>query len=99
MKGTHENIRIAPVIQDIIDYKQEKKSSGVLDVQTSMVDAKATRLSLGLSQTEFSLVYCIPLEDIQGWEQKIREPGPKSRVYLRMIQENPVKVAECLRDV
>ena len=61
-------------------------------------NAKAIRKSLGLSQTEFSQAYKIPLSTLKNWEQGRRSPDATASAYLWTIDQMPKEVQAALID-
>jgi putative transcriptional regulator len=57
---------------------------------------KRLRIELGLSQTEFSNRYHIPVATLRDWEQRRREPDAGSQAYLLVIAAEPDIVARAL---
>ncbi|MBI4663149.1 MAG: helix-turn-helix domain-containing protein [Verrucomicrobia bacterium] len=49
----------------------------------------ATRLKLGLSQTEFAQLLGISVRTLHHWEQGTRTPSGAARVLLRVAALNP----------
>lgn len=63
--------------------------------------AKASRLRdvrirTGLTQSEFSRAYGIPLGTLRDWEQGKTTPDATARSYLRAIARDPAMVARLL---
>lgn len=59
-------------------------------------DVRGLREYLDLTQEEFARRYCLPLEDVQAWEQHVRKPDGAARNFLWLITRNPKAVAEQL---
>jgi putative transcriptional regulator len=57
------------------------------------VDAKATRLRLGMSQEQFALRFALDLSAVENWEQGRRDPDPAALAYLRVIGKLPREAA------
>ena|SRR5436309_15593332 len=62
-----------------------------------LIDIKALRESLGLSQAEFARAYGISPRSLQDWEQGRRRPESAVRAYMAVIRNSPNEVAEALR--
>jgi len=62
-----------------------------------MVDVRAIRSKLGLTQKEFS-GFGFSVRAIQNWEGGIRKPEGAARVLLKVISEHPNIVLESLRN-
>lgn len=65
--------------------------------QAGIVDVKAVRQKLGLSQTAFAERFGLSSAAIRDWEQNRRQPDPAARVLLLVIAHNPDAVVEALR--
>ena len=59
-------------------------------------DCKEIRLSLKLSQTQFSEKFGIPVGTIRNWEQKKRDPDQASNILLCVIKLSPHTVAAAI---
>ena len=57
-------------------------------------DAKAIRERLGMSQSEFSRTYGIPLDTLQNWEQRRSNPDRTASAYLWAIEDLPKQIGE-----
>lgn len=57
-------------------------------------DAKAIREKLGMTQSEFSKTYEIPLNTLQNWEQKRTFPDRTACAYLWAIELLPAQISE-----
>ncbi len=57
-------------------------------------DAKLIREKLGLSQSEFSRHYGIPLDTLQNWEQRRARPDRTASAYLRAIEVLPEEIRQ-----
>jgi putative transcriptional regulator len=56
------------------------------------------RRSLGLSQAQFAEAYCLPVRNIQNWEQGTREPDEATMAFLKVIAHRPEMVRRVLRE-
>ncbi|MFO1061911.1 MAG: helix-turn-helix domain-containing protein [Dongiaceae bacterium] len=59
---------------------------------------RLVRMALGLSQSEFSAAYRIPLRTLQGWERGARAMGETAAAYIRAIAFEPDRVRRALRN-
>ena len=57
-------------------------------------DAKAIRERVGMSQTEFSRSYGIPLNTLQNWEQRRSNPDQTASAYLWAIELLPKQIGD-----
>jgi putative transcriptional regulator len=60
------------------------------------VDAKAVRLRLGKSQTEFARMIGVSVSTLRNWEQGRRRPEGPARALLKVAAANPEAVAAAL---
>jgi len=61
-----------------------------------VVDVKAVRTALKLSQAAFSKALMIPLDTLQNWEQGRRQPQGPARVLLHALKNDPKAVLEAI---
>jgi putative transcriptional regulator len=64
-----------------------------------ILSAAITRLirqRLGITQTEFSARYQIPIGTLRDWEQNRKQPDAPAMAYLRVIAREPEIVARAL---
>ena len=66
------------------------------EAETIGAFAKSVRKHLGLSQTEFSAKFHIPLGTLRDWEQNRAQPDSPAIAYLRVIASKSDMVAEVL---
>lgn len=59
---------------------------------------RLVRMALGLSQSEFSAAYHIPLRTLQGWERGARAMDETAAAYIRAIAFEPDRVRRALRN-
>jgi putative transcriptional regulator len=59
-------------------------------------DVKKIRDELGLSQSEFSARFAIPLASLKNWEQGRRSPDQPTNVLLYLISQMPTQVRACI---
>jgi putative transcriptional regulator len=62
----------------------------------TLPDPKRIRRKLKLTQVEFSRRYAIPLGTLRDWERRARFPDAAARAYLRVISQDPERIAELL---
>lgn len=60
---------------------------------------KRIRWKLGLSQSEFSAAFGIPLGTLRDWEQHRRKPDQAAKSYLEVIARDPAAVRRALSKV
>ena len=61
-----------------------------------VVDVKAIRQRIGLSQAKFATLYGFSPASIKNWEQGRRQPDVAARAYLLVIANEPEAVHRAL---
>ncbi|ANT65464.1 helix-turn-helix domain-containing protein [Prosthecochloris sp. CIB 2401] len=79
-------------------YARGEVSAGFIAHVPDEVDVKAIRMSLGLTQPEFSNRFGFDVRAVQDWEQKRRQPDRAARVLLTVIAREPDAVRRALGD-
>jgi putative transcriptional regulator len=87
--------RVLKGTQQILDYLQGDVSKARVHF-VEIVDVKATRAKLKLSQEQFAETYGIPLRTVQSWEQGVLQPDATARAYLKTIGKIPAQVRNAL---
>jgi putative transcriptional regulator len=80
------------ILADISGTKPFDGRRYVVDV----VDVKALRRALHMSQAQFAATYGFNLRTLQEWEQGRSAPDRSQRAYLRVISGMPLKVSALL---
>ena len=80
---------------DVLPIEDRRPGSLGPPGRTSTV--KRIRWKLGLSQSEFSATFGIPLGTLRDWEQHRRRPDQAVRSYLEVIARDPAAVRQALR--
>lgn len=57
------------------------------------VDVRRVRTRTGLPRTRFAERYHLDARAVESWEQGRRKPERGTEVYLRLIEQDPEKVA------
>jgi putative transcriptional regulator len=70
-----------------------------LVVPPGLVDVKAIRIRLGLSQRAFADRYGFRVRTVQEWEQGRRRPEGPARILLKIIERAPRAVERALADL
>jgi putative transcriptional regulator len=85
-------------LQDALAYAQGETAHGhARTVQVpAMVDVKAIRKRLGLTQAAFAQRYGFELGSIRNWEQGRRQPEGPARLLLVVIDKEPDAVQRAL---
>lgn len=91
---------IAAGLNDALRYARgDTEGSRTYQVRTApMVDCKAIRLSLGLTQAEFARRFGFRLATLQDWERGKRQPDTAARLLYRVIEREPEAVERALSD-
>ena len=61
-----------------------------------MIDVRAVRTSLGLSQAAFALKFGFKVDTVRNWEQAKRVPNAQARALLKIIESEPEAVKRAL---
>ena len=67
-------------------------------VKVPVVDVRAIRRKLKLSQTQFALKFGFPPATLRNWEQGRVRPDTPTRVLLVVIAKHPESVEDVLKD-
>jgi DNA-binding transcriptional regulator YiaG len=68
-------------------------------IGTTIIDVKALRAKLGLTQAEFARTYALDIDTLQNWEQGRCQPDRPALAYLRAIAVAPEVVAKAQEDM
>jgi putative transcriptional regulator len=89
--------RILASLQEAVDWVEGKDTKvAVTTVMVPMVDVRATRLRLGLSQAAFAAKFGFQAATLRNWEQGRTQPDGPSRVLLAVIDKHPEAVEDAL---
>jgi putative transcriptional regulator len=69
----------------------------VTRVRVPVVDVRAVRRRLGLSQSEFAAKFGFPPGTLKNWEQGRTQPDRPARVLLAVLAKHPGAVEDALR--
>jgi putative transcriptional regulator len=69
----------------------------VTTVAVPVIDVKATRLGLRLSQAAFAAKFGFQAATLRNWEQGRTQPDGPARVLLAVIAKHPDAVEDALR--
>jgi putative transcriptional regulator len=82
-------------LQEALAHAEGKKSGVRLrKVAVPVVDVKAARTKLGLSQGKFALLLGVPVPTLRKWEQGQRHPTGAARTLLKIIARHPEAVVD-----
>ena len=86
-------------LTDALAYAEGDKSRGeARAVEVPVVDVKAARKKLGLSQEKFAAAVNIPPSTLKKWEQGVRRPNGAALALLRVIDREPEAVLRALAE-
>lgn len=89
--------KIMDGLTDAVAYAKGDKSRGrVHKVEVPIVDVRAARKKLGLSQEKFAEAFKINPSTLRKWEQGTRQPHGPARVLLAVIEKEPEAVKRAL---
>lgn len=85
-------------LKDAIAYGQGDLSRGRAHIVQvpDMIDVKAIRKRLGLTQVEFARRFGFEISSVRNWEQGRRRPEGPARVLLKVIEKEPEAVQRAL---
>lgn len=91
---------IAAGLNDALAYARgDTAGSKTYQVRTApVVDCKAIRQRMGLTQAEFARRFGFRLATLQDWEQGKRQPDTAARLLYRVIEREPEAVERALAD-
>lgn len=64
--------------------------------QAKVIDVKAIRAQVGMSQTEFASSFGISIGTLRHWERGDRQPQGPARVLLQVVSKQPAIVLAAL---
>lgn len=89
--------RIKDGLADALAYAEGDKTRGkARRVEVPVVDVRAARRKLGLSQDKFAETFRINPSTLRKWEQGTRQPRGPARVLLTVIDREPEAVKRAL---
>jgi putative transcriptional regulator len=99
MMGKTAFDRIMDGLTDALAYAEGDTGRGKAHVvELPVVDVKAARKKLGLSQDKFAAAFRISPSTLRKWEQGTRHPQGPARVLLTVIAREPEAVLRALLD-
>ncbi|WP_105436418.1 helix-turn-helix domain-containing protein [Neorhizobium tomejilense] len=63
------------------------------------IDVKAIRMRTGLTQKDFASTFGFGFDQLKQWEQGRSRPVQAMRAYLLLINSEPLKMVQALRDI
>lgn len=88
---------IASVKEAVAWAEGEDVAVRVTTVKVPMIDVRATRQRLGLSQSAFAAKFGFQPATLRNWEQGRTRPDGPARVLLAVIARHPEAVEDALR--
>jgi putative transcriptional regulator len=89
--------RIIASLREAVDWAEGKDVAvGVTTVEVPVVNVKATRQRLGLSQAAFAAKFGFQPSTLRNWEQGQTCPDGPVRVLLAAITKHPEAVEDAL---
>jgi putative transcriptional regulator len=90
--------RILASLKEAVEWAEGKDVAvRVTTVEVPMIDVRATRKSLGLSQAAFAAKFGFQTATLKNWEQGRTRPVGPARVLLAVIARHPDAVEDALR--
>jgi putative transcriptional regulator len=90
--------RIVASLREAVDWAEGKDVPvRVTAVDVPVIDVRATRKRLGLSQSEFANRFGFQPATLRNWEQGRTRPDGPARVLLAVIARHPEAVEDALR--
>ena len=90
--------RIVASLKEAVDWAEGKDVAvRVTTVEVPVIDVKATRQQLGLSQAAFAAKFGFQPATLRNWEQGRTYPDGPARVLLAVIAKHPDAVEDALR--
>jgi len=85
-----------PTVESLPALASELAAAGVkaASLSSAVINVKALRQSLQMTQEQFALTYGFELDAVQNWEQGRRVPDRATVGYLRVIARLPREAAE-----
>lgn len=88
---------IASMKEAIAWSRGEDVAVRLTQVQVPMIDVRAMRRKLKLSQTQFASRFGFAPASVRNWEQGRTRPDGPARVLLAVISKHPEAVEDALR--
>ncbi len=82
--------------QNALAFARGEITDGFVLHTPEMIELRQMRKKLGMSQSQFSKAFQIPVRTVQDWEQGKRYPEGPARVLLKVIEHNPKAVLKAL---
>jgi putative transcriptional regulator len=87
-------------LREAVDWVEGKEVPvRVTRIEVPVLDVRATRKRLGLSQAAFAAKFGFQPATLRNWEQGRTSPHGPARVLLAVIDRHPEAVEDALRKV
>src|SRR6266702_2342136 len=85
-------------LEEAVAYARGEAKEGDYKVHVpALIDVRAIRTKLGMTQQEFAGRFGFSVNTLRHWEQGKRQPEGPTRAYLLVIERAPKAVQEALR--
>lgn len=84
------------MLEAIAYAEGDKSNAKVHQIEVPLVNVKAARQNLHMSQDQFATVLRIPVSTLRKWEQGQRRPDAATRLLLQVIVHEPKAVEKTL---
>lgn len=89
--------KISAGLENALAYADGDAGRGVTH-EIEIIDVKAVRESLGMSQNVFARTFRLKPASLKNWEQKRREPDQTAKVLYYLIAKEPDAVLRALKE-
>lgn len=93
MSKTFQSIKQG--LTEAIEFAQGQTSEAVVH-EFTLLDIKAVRAKVGMTQTEFATTFGISLGTLRHWERGDRKPQGPALVLLNVVAKEPEAVLRAL---
>ena len=85
-------------LEEAVAYARGEAKEGAYRVHVpAVIDVRAIRTKLGMTQDEFAGRFGFSVNTLRHWEQGKRQPEGPTRAYLLVIDRAPKAVQKALR--
>lgn len=85
-------------LEQAVAYARGEADESVYRVHVpAVIDVRAIRTKLGMTQEEFAARFGFSVNTLRHWEQGKRQPEGPTRAYLIVIDREPEAVQKALR--
>jgi putative transcriptional regulator len=83
-------------LRDALRHAQGAQDGKAHRIEVPVVDVKAVRSQLGMSQAMFADAFGVTVATLRNWEQGRRIPRGPARILLNIIEQEPDAVQRVL---